>query len=403
MPFKQTLAALRYRDFRLMWASSATEHLGEWMELATLLWLANELTQSPLWLMAVGFCRFVPLCFFSIIGGVVADRSDRRRLLILSLLGATLVSISLLVITYAELITIWHIIIFSLLSGIVTSFNHPARQSIMPNIVGREHLMNAISLDMIGITGSRLAAMPIAGYVIATSGAAPVFGLRACGTLLAIVCVFFMQVPPTPTQLTPQKPWHDLTAGFFYMCEERIVLGLVTLMTIPIFCAQVYTNLLPIFASDILQVGAVGYGYLQGAPGLGGLLGLILLLSLSNSRHKGLWLLTCGVAMGIALLIFSISHWFILSLVLLAFLGASYSVFLSVDATLIQTIIPDDKRGRVMSTREIARGLGPFAALLAGAMAQYVGVTLTTGLMGGLCTVIMIALVFGGKKIRDLE
>lgn len=373
------------------------------MELAALLWLANELSRSPLWLMAVGACRLVPLCFFSIIGGMVADRIDRRRLLILSLLGATLVSLALLVMTYDGLLTIWHILIFALLSGVVTSFNHPARHSIMPNIVSGEHLMNAISLDMMMVIGSRIVAMPIAGYVIATFGVAPVFGLRACGTLLAISCVFPMRVPPVPRQLATHKPWHDIAIGFSYVRKEVVVLWLLALMMVPIFCAQVYTNLLPIFASDILQAGAVVYGYLQGAPGVGGLLGLVLLSSLGKFRHKGLCLLGSGVLMGISLLTFSISHWLVSSLLLLAFLGASYSIFLSVDATLIQTIVADDKRGRVMSLREVARGLGPFAALLAGSMAEYVGVTLTTGLIGGLCFAAMIALVLAVKQIRDLE
>ena len=148
------LASLRYRDFRLVWLGSVTEHLGEFMQTAGILWLVNELTHSPLMLTVVGSVRFIPMLVFPIIGGVVADRVNRRNLLMAALLGAALLSVGLTLLVVTDIIALWHLIVINSLGGVLLSFNHPARHAIVPNLVERKHLLNAISLDTLSVQAS---------------------------------------------------------------------------------------------------------------------------------------------------------------------------------------------------------------------------------------------------------
>src|SRR3972149_6206532 len=150
------LASLRYRDFRLVWLGSFTEHFGEFMEIAAVLWLVNEMTHSPLILTIVGSCRFILMIPFSVIGGIVADRVDRRRMLIAALMGSSLLSISLALLAGLGATKVWHVVVISLIGGIVMSFNHPARLSMLPNLVDRKHLLNAVSLDTLSVQGARI-------------------------------------------------------------------------------------------------------------------------------------------------------------------------------------------------------------------------------------------------------
>src|SRR5512135_632414 len=213
----RTFASLGYRDYRLVWLGSVTEHLGEWMELAALLWLVNDLTHSPLMLTIVGSCRFIPMVFFPVLGGMVADKMDRRRLLIGALLLAVCLSIILAVLVKTGIVAVWHIIILSLLSGVATSFNHPARQAMVPNLVKKDHLLNAISLDSASVQASRFIATPIAGYLIAGHGVVPVFGARAIGALLAVCWLTFVKIDLQPPAVAARAAFRNVVDGLKYV------------------------------------------------------------------------------------------------------------------------------------------------------------------------------------------
>jgi len=385
--------SLRYRDFRLVWLGSITEHIGEFMLMAAILWLVNEMTHSALMLTIVGSCRFIPMLFLPMVGGVVADRVNRRNLLIATLLGASLLSICLTLLFITGLIALWHLIVINLLGGVLTSFNHPARQTIVPNLVKREHLLNAVALDTLSVQAARMVGMLIVGYLIASIGVGPIFALRALGCLLAIVWLLFARVPPTPPTTRRQTPWHNLTEGFSYLRSNTIILSLVLLYLIPMLVMQTYTNFMPVFAEDILHVGAIGYGYLQGAPGLGALICLIALTMLTYYKGKVKLLFGAGVILGIGLVSFSASSWVFLSLPLLVVIGGMQTTFMTINTTLIQKSIPDEVRGRVMSWREVARGVGPTGSILFGAIAQYAGVPFSLGLLGGIVLLVSFLLL----------
>lgn len=386
-------ASLSNRNFRRVWLGSVTEHLGEFMQLAAILWLVNELTHSTLILTIVGSCRFMPLIIFPIAGGVVADRVDRRRLLIAALLGSTLLSASLVLLTVTRLIIVWHLIIISLLGGITTSFNHPARHGIVPNLVKKEHLLNAIALDSISVQAARMIAMPIAGYVLAFFGAWPIFVLRVLGNLLAVFWLLLANIPPTPATSRTHMPWVNLKEGLCYLQNHSLILGLVLLFLVPRIGHNTYVNFLPVFANDLVHVGAVGYGYLQGAPGLGAIMSLLGITMLTHYRRKFRLLVGAGMALGTFLISFSVSQWLSLSLLLLVFIGAVETVFNVVNSTLIQTATADDFRGRIMSWREVAFGLGPTGSILFGALAQYTGASVSLGSLGAIFIVIFLLLI----------
>ncbi len=397
----RTFVSLGYRDYRLVWLGSVTEHIGEWMELAALLWLVNDLTHSPLMLTIVGSCRFILMVFFPILGGMAADKMDRRRLLTLALLSAAVLSIILAVLVKTGTVAVWHIIILSLMSGVATSFNHPARQSIVPNLVEKSHLLNAISLDSASVQASRFIATPIAGFLIASHGVVPVFGARALGALLAICWLAFVKAGLRPPQGIVKTGFHNVVDGFRYVRGSALLLALIPLYLIPWITQNTSNNFLPIFARDILKIGASGYGFLQASPGLGALAALIALAAVPYYRvNASLLFVTSGV-LGLSLLLFSVSGWPFLSMLLLLIYGGMTTTFMTINTALIQNHISDAMRGRVMSLREVANGVGPAGSLVFGALAERTSAPFSLALLGIACIAVSIFMAFQLSRLQD--
>lgn len=396
------IASLRYRNFRLVWLGSVTEHFGEFMQTAAILWVANELTGSPLMLTLVGSARYAPMIVLPVVGGVVADRVNRRSMLIAALLGSVVLAATLAVLAATGRIAVWHLIVVGLFWGAVQSFNHPARHTIVPNLVQKGHLLNAIALDSISVQASRIIGMPVAGYIIVAFGVWPIFVIAAVGCLLAIGWLLMAEVPPTPRETRKQAPWQNLTEGFRYLRSNAIILSLMLLYLIPWLSGNTYGNFLPVFANDILGVGAVGYGYLQAAPGLGAIISLAGLTILTYHRRKTLLLIGAGAIMGIGLIAFSASSSMFLSLALLVVIGAMQNAFATLNTTIIQGAVPDHVRGRVISWREVAFGLGPTGSIIFGAIAQSTGVPFSVGLLGGICLLVSLMLVSFVPRLRNI-
>lgn len=395
--------SLRYRDFRIVWLGSLIEHFGEFMEVATVLWLVNQLTHSPLMLTIVGTARFVPMIFFPIVAGVVADRVNRRTMLIIALGGGAFLSLCLALLAATGIIAIWHLVLIFLLVGVATSFNHPARASIVPNLIKKEHLLNALSLDFISIFASRMVGMALAGHLIGIFGIWPIFVIRAVGCLLAIYLLILARIPPTSRLAREQTPLQNLAAGFSYLRSNTVILSLVILYLIPWLTGNTLSSFLPLFSSDILHVEAVWYGYLQAAPGLGSLIALVGLTLLTYYKRKIKLLVVAGLIMGICLIGFSASPWLFLSLPLLVVIGAMQTAFTAVNTTIIQSTVPDELRGRVMSLREVTYGLGPTGSILFGAMAQYTGVPISLGFLGMISLIPAILLITRLSHFESME
>jgi MFS family permease len=387
------ISIVLYRNYRLVWMGSWTEHLGEWMETTALLWLLNQMTNSPLMGTLLVTLRYAPLLIFAFAGGIAADRFNRRLLLIYALLASAVLSIAMAGLVHFGLVRPWHLLVYSAISGLIMGFNHPARNTLLPNLVKKEHYLNAITLDNASVTASRIVGAPLAGFIIAFAGTTPVLGLRGVGALLAIFWLSWVHAPVTPPEAKKKTPLSNLVEGIHYVKEHRAVLTQVLLYLLPFFVTNSYTGLLPYFATNNLHIGPDLYGVLNAAPGAGALLATLVLAALVNLRRKGLILLFGGVAQGVGLILFAASSFYPFSLLMLAFVGGANTVFMTLNNTIIQEMITDEVRGRVMSLREVSLGLGPSGSLISGAIAGIVGVPLALGFTGGLCIAVLLIIL----------
>lgn len=378
----RTFESLRIRNYRLLWLGSITEHGGEWMERIGIGWLIYEITGSAVMVGLVEFIRYIPFFILPLVGGVVADRVDRKKLL-----GATFIAFMvnaawLVLLVRTGQLQAWHILVYSFLAGSIVSFNHPARNSLLPNVVPKESLLNAISLDSASVAGVRVITAPLAGMLIAKIGVASVLGLRGLGCAAALFWLWHMVTPATPTKARTESFWHNMKEGFRYTYEAKPIFQLTILSLVPLFLIQPYLAMLPIFTKDILGSGPEMLGYLNGASGAGSLASLFFLASLGDYKGKGKLFFAAFGSGGIGLTAFALLAWAPASLFFVGTLGFSSSVFTALRTALLQGNLPDAVRGRVMSLREIALGFQPLGNLMGGAIADSWNATLALTSMG---------------------
>jgi len=399
----RTFSSLKYRNYRLFWYGSCTEHLGQHMETMASAWLMMELTDSPYYLGLLSVCKVIPLFFSGLVGGVVADRVDRRRLLLLCLLASGSVSIMLLVLAQTGTIAPWHLLVAGALTSSFLGFNHPARDSIIPNLTPKHEWMNAIAMDTISVRMSGIVASPLAGGLISLFGTTPVFGFRAIGMLLALWWLMMASVPPTPTASGKQGAWHNMAKGLKYATANGLIMGLLLVFALREFQTEMSTVFLPFFADSILHAGATGFGYLNMAQGIGGVAGLFGIATLGNFKHKGWLILVTGTLVGLFLIAFSFSQVLILSVLLLITANGFGIAFENVSRTALQTIVPNEMRGRVMSLREVVRGLlGTWVSYGLGVGGEYLGVVTASMFLGLLIIVSVFLLALLMPSFRKL-
>jgi MFS family permease len=400
--FARTFVSLRaYRDYRLFWAGSWSEHLGEWMETTALLWLLNDMTHSPLMGTLMVTLRALPMVVFAFVGGIIADRINRRILLMFSLGAAAIFSIILAVFVHLQMIQPWMLLLYSALTAIVTSFNHPARSTLLPNLVKREHFLNAITMDNVSVTGSRILGASLGGIIVNFAGTTPVLGVRAAGAILSLVWIYMLRAPETPAGAKKDSPWNNLMEGLQYVGKHKQVLTQVLLYLLPIFVSNSYIGLLPFYATDVLHIGPSLYGFLAAASGLGAILVTFVLANIKNIDRYGWTLLVCGMAQGALLIVFAFSAYYILAFLILMLLGAAGTFFMTVNNTIIQQLITDHVRGRVMSLREVSFGLGPAGSLISGAIAGSIGVPPALFITGVITLVIFVGVRLGVQHSKS--
>jgi MFS family permease len=386
--------SLRYRNYRLFFYGQSISLIGTWIQRITVPWLVYRLTGSVFLLGLVGFAGQIPTFLMSPFAGVLIDRWNRHKILVVTQVLALIQALVLALLFYEKSISVWHIAILSVFLGIINAFDMPARQSFVVDMIEKkEDLGNAIALNSSMVNSARLIGPSIAGILISLTGEGMCFLLNAISYIFVIAFLLMMKLK-TPTIVVKNtnalqnfKEGFHYTFGFIPIRYIILLLALVSLMGMP------YTVLMPVFAKSILHGGSHTFGFLMGATGVGALMGAIYMASRKNAAGLEMFIPWFAAIFGLGLILFSLSTNFILSMFLLLISGFGMLMQMTSSNTILQTIVDDDKRGRVMSFYTMAfMGTAPFGSLLAGSLASKVGAP-NTLLIGGIAC-ILGALVF---------
>ena len=394
MRLNQLFSALASRNYRLFFTGQIISLVGTWMTQTASLWLIYHLSSSAFLLGVIGFASQIPIFLLAPFAGVWVDRVNRHRLLVGTQVCSMLQSFALAFFALTHTIGVPHLIILSLVQGVINAVDMPTRQALVVEFVERkEHLSNAIALNSSLFNLARLIGPAVAGFVIAGFGPGLCYLLDGITYLAVIAALLAMRLTERPVRRVQQHPWIELRQGFHYafgFTPIRILIGLVAAISAIGFS---YTVLTPIFARDVFQGDARTLGWLMSASGVGAVSGALYLGSRTTIRGLGRIITFGGAAMGTGLIGFALSRWLPLSLVCLTLTGMGGVLLMASSNTLIQTLVDDDKRGRVMSIFSMAfTGTMPVGNLLAGSFAAAWGTMATLTVSGIIC--IVIAVVF---------
>jgi MFS family permease len=380
------LRAFRHRNYQLFFGGQVISLTGTWMQTVAEAWLVYRLTGSSALLGLTAFISQLPLFLFSTIGGTVADRFPRHRIIVITQAVSMVLPLTLAALTFTGTVRVWHVVALGACLGLVNAFDVPARQAFIVDMVGREDLMNAIALNSSMVNGARVVGPAVAGLVIAAVGERWCFLLNGLSYLAVIAGLLLMDVPRRPVAAGRRSAVHETLEGFRFVATTAPVRALLLLVGLVSLAGTPYSVLMPIFADQILHGGAQGLGILMGAAGFGALCGALSLAVRGGVRGLGRWVAVSAATFGIALILFSRSRAFGHSVLLLVPVGGAMMVQMASSNTLIQAMVPDKLRGRVMAVYSMMfLGMAPFGALLAGWVAEHLGAPRTVAIGGAVC------------------
>lgn len=397
-----TFAALRHRNFRLMWISLIVSNSGTWLQSVAQDWLVYRLTGRALDLGYVNAARALALISLSFLGGAIVDRVDKRRLLLVTQTLFTLSATLLGLLVQWKVVQVWHIIVLSFFNAVVLAVDQPARQALLPQLVPRRDLFNAIALQSITFTGAAAIGPALAGPVVRAVGLAGSFYVNAASFFAVIWAVYALRLPPAPPRHGEERVGAALVSGARYILASPELLLLVSLMAVFSLFAVPYQALMPVFAARIFHGAIVVLGTLRAASGVGALVGGFLLAHFSGARHKGWLAVGGGIGFCAALAAFCFTAWLPGAVALLFIVGLFTTVFTSTVLTLLQQITSDQMRGRVMSLFTICMiGLSPLGALPLGWAADRFGVNRATACSALIAGLYALAVVLGGRPLLE--
>ncbi len=390
LPQNGRFIAFRYRDFRLFWLSLFISNTGTWMQMTAVNWLLYKLTESPLQLGINGLFRSVPAIALGIFSGTLADRYDRKKLLLVtqSLLGS--LALLLGVLDHSDNIRPWHIYTITFFSAAVGSCDGPARQALFPSLVPRAVLPNAVALNSILWKGAALLGPMLGGIAISLIGTSGAFYANAASFLVVIVALILMKTHSLPSE-QPRHIVEEMKAGVSFVYSHKVIFGVIIMeATTSIFGLD--NAMLTIFASDVLRVGAHGFGLLQSARGLGAVIGSFLFITAGQRPYQGKILLISALLYGAGFAFFGVAPSFTLALLLLTFVGAVDTIWASARSTILQWVAPDRLRGRVMGIFQLSnQGLNPLGQVETGLLVPVVGARAATVIGGLIVSAVTIA------------
>ena len=365
---RRLAAALHYRDFRVLWIGALTSTIGTWMQKVTQNWLVLTLTgsASAFYLGLDTFLGELPILLLTLVGGVIADRRDRRQLLLMSQYVQMGAAFTLAGLVYGDVIQIWHVLTLSVITGIAQAFGGPAYQSLIPSLVDKQDLPNAIALNSIQFNLSRVIGPLIAGAALAAFGMAACFGLNGLSFLAVIAALMSLRIRHIPVT-TRSRMSEEMRGGFSYVRGQPALIGLTILACATTFLGNPLLTFLPLFAQNVFHGGVVEYTRLMASAGAGAVTGALVVAWLGRFTHMGRTVLCLQLLFGALVVLFASTRVMWISAVLLFASGACMVMVFAMISSLVQLIAPNELRGRVMSIYMVAfRGGMPLGSLVAG-------------------------------------
>ncbi len=399
-------SSLHHRDFRLLWMGQIVSVTGSQMQLAAINWHIYLLTRSPLALGLVGACRAIPIILCSLVGGVVADVVDRRRLMMATQSVMLTCSAALALVTFRGLLHVWPIFLLTAIASAAWAFDTPARQALMPTLVPLKDFPNAVSLSMLMFQVGLIVGPPLAGFVLASHGPAFVYTINAASFVAVILGLALMRTSgrPEKDESQPARISFDaLREGLRFVWRTPIIVQTMTLDFVATFFASA-NQLLPIFAKDILRVGAQGYGFLAAAPAGGAIITGLVMARLGTLKKQGLLVIVSIAVFGAATIAFGLSRVFWFSLLMLAITGSADTISTILRQTIRQLATPNKLRGRMTSINMIFFMGGPqLGEVEAGTVAALVGAPLSVVTGGAACLLAAAIALGAARKLRGYE
>ena len=398
----RALAAFRYRDFRVLWFGAFTSTVGNWMQEVAQAWLVFDLTKSSFFLGLDDFLGQLPILLFTLIGGVVADRHDRRHVLLGSQYIQMGTAFILAALVFAGAVRVEYMLLLSFVAGLGQAFGGPAYQSLIPSLVQKKDLPNAIALNSIQFNLARVFGPLLAGATLAAWGGAACFGLNGLSFLVVIVALMSLTIKHIPP-LEKKPMLQELKGGLRYAKGQPAIVALTILASLTTFLGLPLLTLLPIFARDIFHGDINRYSHMMAFSGAGAVCGALIVAWLGRFHRMGLAVLIVQAIFGTLVTLFAISRIVWLSDLLLFATGAALLVVFSMTASLIQLIVPDNLRGRVMSIYMVAfRGGMPLGSLAAGWIASFTSAPRVLAVNGALILCVAIYFLIKSHGVREL-
>lgn len=388
--------ALKHRGFFLLWLGQLISIAGTQMQIWALFWHIREMTHHPIALGGIGLARILPVIFFSLIGGAVADSYNRRKVLFVTQISAALTALALGMLTQFGHITLWHLYALTAIQAVAIAFDLPARQALIPNLVPARDLPNAFSLTSIGFQAGAVIGPALSGFVIVLAGLQGVYYINAASFLAVILALVLMGEVPQKRSArsrgTGGVSWTAIREGMAFIAARPIILSSMLLDFVATFFASANV-LMPIVARDILRVGVVGYGWLSAAQSVGAVVAALIISQMQALRRQGLLFLGSVLIFGAGTIFFGLARSFVLAWVLLALTGAADAVSTIIRNTIRQIQTPDHIRGRMTSINQIFFQGGPqLGEMEAGAVAQLFGAPLAI-ITGGMGCIVGLGLI----------
>ncbi len=401
--FPRAVRALGNRNFRLFWTGNFLSNIGTWMQNVAQGWLVLTLTNSSFWLGVVGFASSIPFLMFTLFGGVVADRMDKRRLLLATQTAMMLLAFLLAALTWFKIIGVWSLAAIAFANGVALAMNAPSYQALVPRLVEREDLTNAIALNSAQFNMSRILGPTLGGYAMLLLGVAGNFFLNGL-SFVAVLWALMRMRYPEETLSRHESVLRSLRGGFVYLNRHAQMRVLMAMTAVVSFLAMPFITFIPYFAKIQLNAGETGLGWLLACSGTGSVLGAVTIAVLGKIRRRGLVVAVGGVVFFLAIAAFSESHRLVLSECLAACEGFSGIVTISCFNVSFQHLSSDAMRGRIMSIYATSfLGLPPLGSLLAGELSRHIATAHVLALMAGLATLMFAAVFAFSPALRELD